>query len=143
MAEELVRQLRTCIDENTPCENAGCGYKPFGNEDCIDQLMRRAADAIEELSKQNEKWEEVVKTVLDFIPCWIPVTERLPDGIALAVNAMQGSYGYREYLIGYIGKNEASDSGYSCESDGEILMNVTHWMPLPEPPKEVLSGTKE
>ena len=79
-----------------------------------------AADAIEELSK----------------PRWIPVTERLPDGIAIAVNALQGSYGYREYLIGYIGANEESDSGYSCESDAVILMNVTHWMQLPEPPKE-------
>ena len=51
MFEELVRQLRACIDENIPCEKADCGYKPFGNEDCVDNLMRRAADAIEERDK--------------------------------------------------------------------------------------------
>ena len=51
MYEELVRQLRTCCDENIPCAIADCGYEPFKNEDCIDQLMQRAADAIEELLK--------------------------------------------------------------------------------------------
>lgn len=74
----------------------------------------QAADAIVALTKSR----------------WISVTEP-PNGIALAVNALQGSYGYGEYLIGYISENEESDSGYSCESEGEILMNVTHWMPLP------------
>lgn len=53
MFEELVQQLRACIDENIPCEKADCGYKPFGNEDCVDNLMRRAADAIEKMSRRE------------------------------------------------------------------------------------------
>lgn len=72
----------------------------------------------------------------DSKPRWTPVTERLPDGEVLAFNAIKGSYSYHEYLVGYVCENCESDSGYSCESEGEILMNVTHWMPLPEPPKE-------
>ena len=66
MFEELVRQLRACIYENIPCEKADCGYKPFGNEDCVDNLMRRAADAIEELSKQLKKREDTSWTEWDF-----------------------------------------------------------------------------
>lgn len=61
---------------------------------------------------------------------WIPVTERLPKGECIAL-------GYQnEMLIGYIGDSEYSDTGYAAENDGEHLSDVTHWMPLPEPPKE-------
>ena len=54
MYEKLVRQLKACNDANIPCEKADCGYKPFENEDCIENLMQRAVDAIEELSKLAE-----------------------------------------------------------------------------------------
>lgn len=79
-----------------------------------------------------------VNAVLDNAPAvtdtnvggkWIPVTERLPGGECIAL-------GYQnEMLIGYIGDSEYSDTGYAAESDGEHLSDVTHWMPLPEPPK--------
>lgn len=39
-------------------------------------------------------------------------------------------------LIGFIGDSEYSHTGYAAESDGEHLDDVTHWMPLPEKPKE-------
>lgn len=71
---------------------------------------------------------------------WIPVTERLPDGECLAVATIKGRPSYGEMLIGYVGKDGLSASGYSAESNGEILGDVTHWMPLPEPPKEVDHG---
>jgi hypothetical protein len=65
---------------------------------------------------------------------WIPVTERLPEGECLAVSMLTGP-AYKEMLIGYVGEASNWDTGYECESDGEILPNVTHWMPLPEAPK--------
>ena len=65
MYEKLVQQLRACIDENIPCEKADCGYKPFGNEDCIDNLMRRAADAIEELTAVAESYKRSMETWAD------------------------------------------------------------------------------
>lgn len=147
MYEELVKRLRE------PCQY----------ENCV--LCKESADVIEELSKpQNTvhlctsckyqypecpadtgvvfgrgKGNDNICQCADYvtrIPHWISVTERLPDGIALAVNALRGTCGYHEQLIGYIGKNQESDSGYLCGSEGEVLMNVTHWQPLPEPPKE-------
>lgn len=61
---------------------------------------------------------------------WIPVTERLPDRECIAI-------GYQnEMLIGYISKNRYSKTGFSAEGAEEYLGEVTHWMPLPEPPKE-------
>lgn len=70
-------------------------------------------------------------------PRWIPVTERLPEGEAIAFNALKGSYGYGEYLIGFVGeaKDIESDTGFLCENEMEILTSVTHWMPLPQPPE--------
>ena len=61
---------------------------------------------------------------------WIPLTERIPEGECIAFSA------YGEMLIGWIDMNDKSDTGYICEDDGLYLYNVTHWMPLPEPPEE-------
>ena len=66
---------------------------------------------------------------------WISVKDRLPDTECLAVSMLTGP-AYKEMLIGYVGEASNWDTGYECESDGEILPNVTHWMPLPELPKE-------
>jgi hypothetical protein len=131
MYEELVRQLRTCIDENIPCENAGCGYKPFGNEDCIDQLMRRAADAIEELSREYESIAKSLTESVELVrklqsPRWIPVTERLPECYkwVLAVSDEH------EMPI------EVFYDGLRWQDCVLDKVHITHWMPLPEPPKE-------
>ena len=103
----------------------------------LNETLDEAADAIEELQRQIDGWiEQERKALLKSVPKWIPVKESLPEGEVIAVNALKGSYGYREYIIGYVDEDYESDSGYSCESEGEILVNVTHWMPLPEPPKE-------
>lgn len=63
---------------------------------------------------------------------WIPVTERLPDGECIAIGFQN------EMLIGWVAEDIFSDTGYLAESEGEILGNVTHWMPLPEPPKQTI-----
>lgn len=63
---------------------------------------------------------------------WIRATEEeTPDKECIAVG-FQG-----EMLIGWIIPDAYSDTGYSAESDGAILSNVTHWMPLPEPPVDI------
>ncbi len=61
---------------------------------------------------------------------WIPVTERLPESLDFVVALTTGGdriiakrdkYGWLRY------------GGYECER----LRPITHWMHLPEPPKEV------
>ena len=70
-----------------------------------------------------------------FIGKWISVKDRLPEGEALAANFLPGTYGYKEYIIGYVSRDCEEDE-YIAENEHELLENVTHWMPLPEPPKE-------
>ena len=65
---------------------------------------------------------------------WISVKDRLPEGECLAVS-MQKGHSYKEMLVGYVYADAYSDTLYTAESDGEVLRNVTHWMPLPQPPK--------
>jgi len=79
-----------------------------------DNVLKQAADAIEELSK----------------PRWIPVTERLPEqekkvlvtGIEAIGNVQ--IYGVKQ-LDGDVWRPTSAPSCY-----------WEHWMPLPEPPKE-------
>lgn len=79
---------------------------------CVCGLMHRAADAIEELSK----------------PQWIPVAERLPEeeGSVLIFSKLGGiAEGHYSQIYGIWTQYRwnVKDS------------KVTHWMPLPEPPK--------
>ncbi len=68
-------------------------------------------------------------------PKWISVEDRLPKVEVLAANFAPKTYGYKEYIIGYVSPDWRKGE-YYAENDYEILYNVTHWMPLPPPPKE-------
>lgn len=60
---------------------------------------------------------------------WIPVTERLPE-------ELKNVLAYTD--VGCFAET-AHWTGFRWEKtwDFEVLYGVTHWMPLPEPPKEV------
>lgn len=68
---------------------------------------------------------------------WISVKDELPKSEVLAANFSPGTHGYKEYIIGFVSGERCTESG-GCvaENDYEILNDVTHWMPLPEPLKE-------
>ena len=61
---------------------------------------------------------------------WIPVTERLPEDMQERVLVMTVG----DYPVG----NQRMDTDrYRNDSWVRYGKDVTHWMPLPEPPKEV------
>lgn len=62
---------------------------------------------------------------------WIPVTERLPEqnGWYLVYTKNKGDIARRT--------NKAHYDNHRWHGNGGRWDNVTHWMPLPEPPKEV------
>ena len=100
------------------------------------RLLDEAADAIEELqvvvdgltAQTNMVFEKTEgRTVIKFEPKWIPVTERLPEDEVLCINDRQF------YLVGLLNCDDVGN--YICETDGEIMYGVTHWMPLPQPPE--------
>ena len=85
-------------------------------------------------------YEEVGKLIEAALPKWISVEERLPHVVAesnwdkktenvLAIEENGNFYVGRFFIYKYDGAHEFV-SGY----DSPL---VTHWMPLPEPPKEV------
>ena len=94
------------------------------------KLMYDAADAVEALSVVVR----AQKAVLDKFPRWIPVTERLPEPKFA-----------REWYLVALESGCVKSLAYEKEGRTDNLFRpgwhetaspVTHWMPLPEPPKE-------
>lgn len=97
-------------------------------------LLTEAADAIQELSKKYLASEVDNINLTGWLAeehakhLWIPVTERLPDvGKDVLCFCRANIY----FVLGWDGYHwhEGADRYYMSRF-------VTHWMPLPEPPKE-------
>ena len=122
MYEELVSHLRECAKVD-PSENT----------------FSEAADAIEELQQTVEHYkgcsDDWYREACDYkaaLPRWIPVTERLPkEGEFVLV---YGDFYPNKHDGGVIAVSKRMDWNYWQGFGRE--RNITHWMPLPEPPKE-------
>lgn len=114
MYDELVATLRR------QCVEMSCG-------NCNTCVNRQAADAIEELSATISKMEKATR--------WIPVTERLPRPWWPVLGLMQfvdKEEPPAQQVLWYLGNGHWRETWKGDMVD----CNVTHWMPLPEPPKE-------
>ena len=140
--EEIKKGLECCYsDDVTKRECAKCPYEYC--EECEEVLGRDALALIQQLER-DKNWEsenydlirEENKQLEAQVPKWISVEERLPKPYKNVIV-------YRKYLnpvsgycvIDYI--ELTGQGGFewskSCASWKYV---VTHWMPLPEPPKE-------
>lgn len=140
MYDELVKKIRHCATDPMHC--LSCGETKDGQ--CFKRLMTQAADAIVALcnlcASQSKDCSEAVAKYLELWakqPRWIPVTERLPQSQGpfltrygfgdVSKETGQFFYGVLYYFYADV------DPHWQHESAG---IEVTHWMPLPEPPKE-------
>jgi hypothetical protein len=94
--------------------------------------LKQAADAIEELSKLR----------------WIPVTERMPDTMEdkSAYSGWSAEIAPSDDVLCYLGSEKRQTVAWYSHTFEEWTTvdentvykygEVTHWMPLPEPPKE-------
>lgn len=119
MYEELVEALRLCVK--------------YGKAEDALANAQEAADAIEEL---EEKCQALAETLYAYEHPWIPVTEE--------PSLKVGDDGYNGYLVYADGYYEVADyttDKFDCVPyfyvNGEYEQGVTHYMPLPKPPKEV------
>lgn len=144
MYDELIKRLRRCAS-----------YDPrFVIQDCED-----AADAIEELqtvvdgltTQTNMVFEKTEgRTVIKFEPKWIPVTERLPDEngkylTVFTVNTIPprpvievSCYAKDLYKIDKYDFHDKKRKHGFYQYDSEWgyfeMQDISHWMPLPQPP---------
>lgn len=128
---ELVKALRCCIDDNIACFDCPRFNKCMADRN-MSSLFSDAADAIEELQEDNAALNGTVSNLIGQIeelskPRWIPVTERLPEK--------------HEWVLRYSVITEATwlayinSAGVWMDEQGEAPY-ITHWMHLPDPPKE-------
>ena len=130
MYDELVKALHDGA-EFLECSTPGI-------KNSFAKMCHNASDAIQELSKLVD--ESIPKDDAEIIiaevakPRWIPVTERLPEvdqpvmicafGKSVGEGVYRGHDGFHHVWKMY------TSSGTYWDDE------VTHWMPLPEPPKE-------
>ncbi len=107
-------------------------------------ITAEAADAIEELSKDRDNWKATAKVEREAYwhwfdqyqkdaPRWIPVTERLPESVheyVLCCGAKGGQF------VGWVGTGFITSGKVMAFKHGGKGRYITHWMPLPQPPKE-------
>ena len=137
MYEELVKRLRAVAGGGREEKCDGCPYEEDYPccVDCLDKLHKQAAAAFEELEGKYFVMKKSAEWLSEKVPRWIPMTERLPKheyGESTSVLTVD-LYGVMR--VTYF------DGGNWCWQTGEALTTmrvapITHWMPLPEPPKE-------
>ena len=129
--EDIVKDLRNCFGTDSMfCDCDSCKYNGLIDDHdyskCVETLGVDAANALEELATK-------LATNCNNDCKWIPVTERLPE---LDTEVLVYAYNHNIWVWEYHGNAWEAEDGYYHEVDV-----VTHWMPLPEPPKGEENGS--
>lgn len=91
-------------------------------------LVMAAADVIDELARRDARWESVVKAALDFIPCWVSVSDRLPeDGEDVLCRLLDDNC----EVCATVGCYSSTFKLWDLDAEWASSRHVTHWMPLP------------
>lgn len=128
--DEIKKGLELCIAGVYDC--CRCSYHEVGNGDCVTDVKCDALDYIQQLEADNaqqarciENMTDKLNATNDALPRWISVEERMPEkhkGVIVHCND-----GFLT-LMCYDGRD--------WQWNGKQDNSVTHWMPLPQPPKE-------
>lgn len=119
MYDELVKALRQLADYDL--------MEYLKNRAYAQDIATKAADAIEKMDGKHFMMKRTAEWLAEKVPRWIPVTERLPEhGWYLAYGPT-----IKMEVLHFHSVEEvwSSERYYNIE--------VSHWMPLPEPPMEV------
>lgn len=139
---DIVESMRYCASVSDGSRCAGCKYGIRVGGDCVEGLLSEAADEIEFLNKVIEVERKEHKEALEAERKkhnWISVKDRLPrkTGMYLVyeqeTGAWQALYEEEEESFGYWHEIYSLD-GLEVRKWEEA--KVTHWMPLPDTPKE-------
>lgn len=104
--------------------------EPCQYENCV--LCKEGEDAIEDLEFACNRYERDYKDLCAYLPKWIPVTERLPFAESGNVSEKVLVTDGQDVAIAEWFNFEMCEPFWSYTGMGDI----THWQPLPAPPKE-------
>ena len=93
----------------------------------LEEKNRRLEEARENANAACAKWEGLYRAELEKKPAWVSVRDRLPEDYQRVLCLFES--GTMEVSF------RASVKGF-CYEGFKQTGKVTHWMPLPEPPKE-------
>lgn len=95
----------------------------------------KGCDALEKANAEIERLRKAQR--------WIPVTERLPTGCGYYLSVVEriapdelGGNNTRVKIMRWLGADWRYPTHIPKWINEAITETVTHWMPLPEPPKE-------
>ena len=134
---DLINSLRIC---EGACNKKCILYNSVqvDGDTCQNRLCAMAADAIEELQGRAKVLEKIADKWCDAVPKWIPVTERLPEEKTYVLILADTIAGKMEKVSFLYKDSESRNCWAALDAYGKNLFDwqPTHWMPLPEPPKE-------
>ena len=143
-SEKLVELLNKA---NAECVGTDCfeGCKFYAENDCLYKLMADVliANGVT-IATDNNVGDKLTPAAYNLSPTepltncqqWIPVSERLPDEDGWHLVFTTPNRGYRSINKGqFIKGYEWDNFKPRWRGAGGTWTNVTHWMPLPEPPK--------
>lgn len=123
--EELVKALRCTVSSEERRRCKICNGDIIRCNECINGYIRQSADQIERDQKE-------IEGLRDKLPKWISVKERLPiDRLKKYLVAFRDAGGSIVDMARYF-----PSDGWSCDNWDVPQNLITHWMPLPEAPKE-------
>lgn len=135
MYDDLVRSLHEGA-EFLECSTPGI-------KNSFAKMCHNAADAIEELSLENESLAKSVNEASEILRRrWIPVTEKLPIGGDKSGEICENVWLFFDDGSVYPGwMNGINEKVYYLDDYNDCLMKapmsrVKMWQPRPEPPKE-------
>ena len=119
--KEIVQALRCCAEGE--CKDCAMHED---KQRCQENLLDKAAEAIERLTAENGALREKV-------PQWISVEDRLPEAWKDEDGVLVNYMIYTPEFGADIGNYHAMAKRWLCMA---IPCTVTHWMPLPGAPEE-------
>lgn len=133
-SNEKIKKALQCRSNLWYCVLHDCTYYRDKISMCSQDVARDALDYIQHLENRIGELTEKVKNLEAMQPKWVSVEDHLPNDGQVVLAWYGGVEVDRLYF-----SNEAP--GIFLEMNGEVKVhNVTHWMHLPELPKEHHEG---
>jgi hypothetical protein len=122
-----VKALRIC-HSNEDCRDCEFMESDRCEKSCVNILFEDSADIIESLSERLEAAQ----------PKWISVKDELPEvsDVVLVIASGKPRANVELHNAMLIASYWGDEGWIADGFEGWDKLDVTHWMPLPEPPKE-------